>query len=235
MSPTGIIVWQAQPQRPPHFRKGPPASQVSSPRQLSLTLWLCSTSQGQGPGSGGQPWPLNTRHRPQPSTLAHPGALQTAAALRGPRRLHVRPPPRWAPRVRPQTPSLAPLLRPPRRASGPSGLGSSPPRGPRAALSSGPAIPMLPCAARVSVTPKREAHGCLLRKDLGSSTSGTQRQTGGPAAPPTRLPSEEGGVSPGAGGRGRGEGPEDKGSLVAPPAELTPLWPGPSLTWVARC
>lgn len=76
---------------------------------------------------------------------------------------------------------------------------------------------------------------CLLRKDLGPSTSGTQRQTGALQPLPPASPQRKEGVSPGAGGRDRGEGPEDKGSLVAPTAELTPPWPGPSLTWLARC
>lgn len=53
----------------------------------------------------------------------------------------------------------------------------------------------------------------------------------GPCSPSHPPPLEEGGGEFWS----WGEGPGDKGSLVAPPTKLTPPWPGPSLTWLALC
>lgn len=128
--PTGIIVWQVWPQRPPISGKGPPPpSQASSPRQqvhtrlgqLFLTPWLCSAGQWQGPGSGGRGVPSTPATDPGPP----PWPLQTAAAPRGPHRLHVRPPTLGAPSPPPDSKPgpAAPSAQMPRRASGPSGLG----------------------------------------------------------------------------------------------------------------
>ena len=124
--PTGITVW---PQCPPTSGKGPPPpSPASSPRQqvytrlgqLFLTPQLCSNGRWQGPGSVGRGVPSTPATDPGPPPRPTPGALQTAAAPRG----APSPPPDSKPGP------AAPSAQMPRRASGPSGLGLSHPRGP---------------------------------------------------------------------------------------------------------
>ena len=78
---TGIIAWQARPQRPPHFRKGPPASQVSSPRQ-----------QAQHPPWAPVPDPVALQRQPRAGTWLWRGA---AAPQHPPQTPALHPGPPW--------------------------------------------------------------------------------------------------------------------------------------------